>query len=108
MLLQEYVDQNIQKIAPIHGVSFGNLDDIKSWRIDFKNEATDKQKSNAQAYIDNFKWDTQTQADAARLDQIEETKEMANQPLFKFAYQQYKTLNPLSTQQDFIDYLKTL
>ena len=44
----------LAKVAPIDGVSTGDPDDRKTWRIDFKLEATPKQRAAAQTIIDEF------------------------------------------------------
>jgi hypothetical protein len=41
------LDLAIREVAPIHGVSIGRYEDKATWRIDFKDEATDKQKADA-------------------------------------------------------------
>lgn len=48
------IDVAISAVAPIHGVSIGNVDDKKTWRIDFKDEATPEQRAAAQAVIEAF------------------------------------------------------
>jgi len=45
MALQDYFDQKLREIAPIDGVSFVNPKDPKTWRVDFKPEATEEQKA---------------------------------------------------------------
>lgn len=44
----------IKAVCPIHGVSIGRKDDKKTWRIDFKTEATEQQKAAAQQVLDAF------------------------------------------------------
>lgn len=41
-------------VCPIDGVSIGRKDDKATWRIDFKDEATDAQRAAAQAVKDGF------------------------------------------------------
>jgi len=48
------LDNKIKLVCPIHGVSIGRKDDKSTWRIDFKDEATKRQKADAQTVIDNF------------------------------------------------------
>ena len=50
------LDNEIKLVCPIHGISIGRKDDKSTWRIDFKDTATDKEKANAQAVIDAFDW----------------------------------------------------
>lgn len=44
----------IAAVAPINGISIGNEDDKATWRIDFKEEATDAQKLAAENIISGF------------------------------------------------------
>jgi hypothetical protein len=48
------LDQAIQKVCPTHGISIGRKDDKSTWRIDFKDEATQAEKDAAQLVVDNF------------------------------------------------------
>lgn len=48
------LNELISSIAPIHGVSIGRWDDRTSWRIDFKNEATELERSAALSSLNNF------------------------------------------------------
>jgi hypothetical protein len=41
----------IEAVCPIEGTSVGNINDKATWRIDFKPEATEQQRSNAQSII---------------------------------------------------------
>jgi hypothetical protein len=52
--LQEYIDQQLKLLAPVDGVSFGNLDDKATWRISFNPAATPAQQAAAQAWLDAF------------------------------------------------------
>lgn len=47
----------VEKVAPIDGVSLESKRDKSTWRIDFKKEATQKQKDAAQKVIDEFEID---------------------------------------------------
>jgi hypothetical protein len=44
----------IAAVCPIHGVSIGSKDDKATWRIDFKDEATEPQRTSAQGVVDAF------------------------------------------------------
>jgi len=44
----------IVAVAPIDGVGIGQIDDKSTWRIDFKEEATEEQRAAAQAIIDSY------------------------------------------------------
>jgi len=48
------LDEKIKKVAPIHGVSIEDKDDKSTWRIDFKDEATEKQKVKAVKIMDKY------------------------------------------------------
>ena len=55
--LQVYVTETINKVCPIHGVSFGKLYQKETWRIDFKDEATAAQKKAAAKWLASFNLD---------------------------------------------------
>jgi hypothetical protein len=44
----------IAAACPVHGVSIGRKDDKATWRIDFKDEATDAQRDAARAVLQGF------------------------------------------------------
>jgi len=46
--------EKIITVCPIHGVSIGRRDDKATWRIDFKDEATEQQRSAARVVLDAF------------------------------------------------------
>ena len=48
------LDAAVKAAAPIFGVSVGNKSDKATWRIFFKPEATDPQRSAAQGVVDAF------------------------------------------------------
>ena len=54
MLNYELIDKALKAVAPIHGCSFGKVEDKSTWRIDFKDEATQSEKDAAQLVVDNF------------------------------------------------------
>jgi len=54
MLLQEVATNKVSAVCPTHGISFENLLDKSTWRIDFRPEATAQQKLDAQAVISAF------------------------------------------------------
>ncbi len=54
MSIESTVTAAVAAVAPINGISFGDLSDKSTWRIDFQPSATDQQKAAAQAVIDNF------------------------------------------------------
>ncbi len=47
----EKLTKSLQKVADIHGVSIGHADDKSTWRIDFKDEATQEQKNLAMSML---------------------------------------------------------
>lgn len=65
MILSLVLHERIAAIAPIIGVSFGSNQDKSTWRIDFKPEATAKQRAAAQRVIDDFDtaWESREEAD---------------------------------------------
>lgn len=47
------IDQAIKALpCPIHGLYIGDLNDKSTWRVDYKDEATDKEKAKAVKYIE--------------------------------------------------------
>ena len=48
------LDNAIKIVCPIHGVSIGRRDDKATWRINFKDEATEQQRLAARAVLDAF------------------------------------------------------
>ena len=54
MTIATKLDAAIKAVCPIHGVSIGRKDDKQTWRIDFKDDATEPQKTAAQAVVDAF------------------------------------------------------
>jgi len=48
------ITEAVRAVCPIHGVSIGRKDDKATWRIDFKDEATPKQRADAKAVLDAF------------------------------------------------------
>jgi hypothetical protein len=48
----------IAAAAPIDGVAIGRWDDKTTWRVDYTPEATDEQKTAAQAVVTAFDWAT--------------------------------------------------
>lgn len=52
--LVEALDVKIKKVAPIDGVSIGQIDNKSTWRIDFKPEATPAQRRAAQGVVNGF------------------------------------------------------
>lgn len=104
MAMQDYLDVELKKICPIHGMSFGKLNDKSTWRIDFTDEATEEQKATAQAYVDAFEWTAeleQKQLDDQLLDKYK------NDLSIKAGYIQYKAQNPDATFLDYVKYLES-
>lgn len=54
MSIQVYVTEILQSLAPIDGVSFGRPDDKKTWEIQYSGDATEYQKSQAEAFLRDF------------------------------------------------------
>lgn len=105
MYLQVAVDQGIKKVCPIHGVSFGKLDDKSTWIIHFCDEANPEQKAAALNFINNFEW-SEVQEEAAKRQADIDAKR--NDPIFKLGYQSYRLQNPDATFEQFVDYLNAM
>lgn len=105
MALQDYLDQEIKKICPIHGISFGKLDDKSTWRFNFKKEATDEQRILALVYIEKFEWNEENQKKADEDRKIDQYKDDLS---IKYCYQDYKKTQPDASFLDFIIYLEKL
>lgn len=54
MSLQQKATTAVAAVCPIHGISFGKLDDKATWRINFKDEATADQRAAAEAALKIF------------------------------------------------------
>lgn len=50
MNIQE-LDQALKAVCPIHGVSIGRKNDKETWRIDFKDDATQEQRLAAERVL---------------------------------------------------------
>ena len=61
MSLATQLDYSIKQVCPIDGVSIGDPNNKNTWRIDFKQEATQNQKDSAQLVLTNFVYDPQTE-----------------------------------------------
>lgn len=48
------LDAAVRAVCPIHGISIGRADDKATWRIDFKEEATTEQRTDAEAVKQAF------------------------------------------------------
>lgn len=105
MSLQVYLDQAIKAVCPIHGVSFGKLDDKSTWRINFANEATDKQKAEAQKIIDDFVWDDNKKEKYRKIERDEKYKDDL---LMRKAFKEYQDTFPQTSFSDFLDYLESI
>lgn len=104
MILQVYINNEIEKLCPIHGISFGILEDKTTWRIDFKDEATEEQKIAAQNFIDNFVYDENFQK---YLDDQTKIEKYKNDLSVKAGYNIYKMNNPNATFLDYINFLES-
>lgn len=69
------LDAAIKAVCPIRGVSIGRKNDKATWRIDFKDEATDKQRADARAVLEAFDpvANERDEAAKARITAIEST-----------------------------------
>ena len=105
MQLEAYIHEEIQKVCPIVGMSFGVLEDKSTWQIRFADEATEEQKKSAQVLLDAFEWNEQTQKYAERKAL---KQEMNANPFFKAVYAQYKKENTQASFDDFMNYVDAL
>ena len=64
------LDRALKRVCPTHGVSMGRKNDKKTWRIDFKDEATPAERVAAQNVLDNFDLNTPDLPAPDLLDQI--------------------------------------
>ena len=51
---QEELHNLIAQIAPIHGISFGDLSDKSTWVVSFKEEATQEQIASVAEFISSL------------------------------------------------------
>lgn len=56
MVLIKLLHEKVSELAPIHGVAIPDESDKATWRIDFKESATKKQRNDAQAILDGLDW----------------------------------------------------
>lgn len=63
------LDAAIKTVCPIHGVSIGKWDDRATWRINFKDEATDAERKAAQKVLQSW-----VPVDEAPADPLEKLK----------------------------------
>lgn len=94
------LDAAIKSVCPIHGVSIGRKDDKKTWRIDFKDEATDRERSDALAVIEAFDVTVEEQKDAAmaqirQLEQRELAPRFSREGILGLILKAYISDNPL-------------
>lgn len=105
MTLQVYLDQEIKKICPIHGISFGDLSDKSTWIFHFMDESTEDQKNAAINFIRSFEWTKELQKNHADQQKIEKYKNDLN---MKAGYVGYLVSNPKASFLDYINYLESI
>lgn len=103
--MQVCLDQEIKKVCPIDGVSFGKLDDKSTWRIDFAKEASHEQKVAAQKLLDDFIWDDNVKEKCRKDDR---DNEYCENLLMKKSYLDYKVDFPSASFSEFLDYLEKM
>ncbi len=105
MILQAVLDQAIKKVCPIHGVSFGKLDDKKTWRIDFDDAASAAQKLAAVQVLDEFVWNDEKEKEEEKKQKRQShKKELA----MKLHYALWLKENPGKKFDEFMDYAESL
>lgn len=105
MEIQTALDQEIKLVCPINGISFGKLDDKKTWRIDYAKEATEEQKAEANKVLENFVWDEKKE-EAMRIKARDD--EYWQDLSCRYCYAEYKEKNPDVTFSAFMDYLEKI
>lgn len=105
MNLETALDEMIKRICPVHGISFGNINNRKTWRIDFTEEATDEQKNSAMKAMDEFVWD-EKKIGAHR--KKNRDLQYIGDFLYRKAYIDYRELRTDATFTDFMDYLESI
>ncbi len=105
MALQDYLDQAIKKVCPIHGISFGILTDKSTWIVHYEEQATSEQKAKAEEVLKNFEWNDHIESRENRKQKIEEHK---NSLHMKAQYVLWKKDNPNKNFEDFIDYVEAI
>lgn len=105
MPLESYLDQAVKKVCPIYGISFGNLDDKTTWRIDYDESATDAQKKSAEIIVNEFVWDATTQEIDRKNIRNDKYKDDL---VMKQGYANYKISKPDASFSDYLDYLETI
>lgn len=61
-MLEDILDQEIKKVCPIDGISFGDVNDRSTWKIHPTAQATPEQITAAQAALDSFTYTPELQA----------------------------------------------
>jgi len=104
MPLQDSLDEKVRLVSPIAGISFGDLNDKRTWRIDFDESATPQQKNAAKDVVDNFVYDDE-EKEKDKLRQL--VDKVKSDPLYRREYKLYLSTNPSATFKDFIVFLET-
>lgn len=105
MTLQISLDKAIKKVCPIYGISFKDLNDKSTWRIDYAPDATDAQKAAAQKVLEDFVWDAKSQEDAED-DSMRD--KFSIDPLAKYAFSLYLKDNPAASFAEFVKYINSI
>lgn len=105
MAMQDYLDQEIKKICPIHGISFPKLNDKSGWRIDFEDSATPEQRQAAIEYIDRFVWTDELEKKQKKDLLVNQYKDDLS---VKAGFHQYKKENPDAKFADYVEFLQAL
>jgi hypothetical protein len=102
MRLQVVFDQAIKAVCPIHGISFGKLEDKKTWEIHFIDEATEEQKLAANKVMNEFIFDESAE------NKKEKMNNYKNDLMIKLHYAQWLKNNPKGTFEEFIIYAESI
>ncbi len=105
MTLQIALDKAIKKVCPIYGISFKDVNDKTTWRIDFMPEASEEQRAAAQKVLQDFKWDAKDQEEAEDDSML---GKYTSDPLAQYAFSLYLKDNPGANFAEFVKYIGSL
>lgn len=105
----ERLTAELSKLAPIHGVSIGDLDSKETWRIDFQDDASASQKDAAIAHLASF------DAGAPSSDDVKNELKRRLELGFRYDFQDDRGVHHIGTTaadmvgwRDVIDYANAL
>lgn len=105
MNLEACLEEEIKKVCPIEGISFGDLNNKSTWHIHFKDSATQNEKDAALNILNNFVWDDKKKETHRKKHRDEN---YVNDLLYKKTFIDYKVNKPDATFSDFMNYLESI